>query len=76
MRAMREVMNMKIEVTLEKTQRVCLEFDATKEQLDMLRNGDNPFQAELEKELVNGDEHYDYAVNDMEGREIVPFSGY
>lgn len=67
---------MKIEVTLEKTQRVCLEFDATEEQLTRLKNGDNPFQEELEKELPNGDEHYDYAVNDGDGREIVPFSGY
>lgn len=67
---------MRIEVTLERTQRACLEFDATKEELERLRNGDNPFQKQLEEELANGDEHYDYAVNDGNGREIVPFSGY
>lgn len=67
---------MRIEVTLEKTQRVCQEFDATEEELERLKNGDNPFQEQLEKELPNGDEHYDYAVNDENGREIVPFSEY
>ncbi len=67
---------MKIEVTLEKTQRVCMEFDATKEQLESLRNGINPFQDEMEKEIASGDEHYDYAVNDENGKEIVPFSDY
>lgn len=67
---------MRIEVTLEKTQRVCLEFNATEEELERLKNGDNPFQKQLEEELKNGDEYYDYAVNDGNGREIVPFSGY
>lgn len=67
---------MRIEVTLEKTQHVCLEFNATEEELERLKNGDNPFQKQLEEELKNGDEYYDYAVNDGNGREIVPFSGY
>lgn len=67
---------MKIEVTLEKTQRVCLEFNATEEELERLKNGDNPFQKQLEEELKNGDEHYDYMVNDENGREIVSFSKY
>lgn len=67
---------MKIEVTLERTQRVAMEFDATEDQIAKLKNGENPFQDEMEKELLDGDERYDYAVNDENGREIVPFSGY
>lgn len=37
----------------------------------MLRNGQNPFADEMEKELDSGDLEYDYAVNDMEGRTLV-----
>lgn len=61
----------RVEITLEQTKRVAMEFDVTDEQLEMLRNGQNPFADEMEKELDSGDLEYDYAVNDMEGRTLV-----
>lgn len=33
----------KIDITVERTVRICKEFEATKEQLEELRNGINPF---------------------------------
>lgn len=71
---------MKVEVTLEKTQRVAMVFDATEEQLEALRNGENPFQKQMETVFERKDEideaytEYDYAVNDLSGNEIVPWS--
>ena len=62
---------MKVEITMEKTMRVAMEFDVTEEQLEQLKSGINPFEAKMEKELKNGNIQYDYTVNDLEGREIV-----
>ncbi len=61
-----------VEITLEKTMRVCDTFMVTDEQLESLRCGDNPFAEELEK-LMPDDCYieYDYAVNDMQGKTIV-----
>ena len=61
----------KIEITMEKTMRVAMEFDATEEQIEMLERGENPFEEEMEKELKNGDIEYDYAaVNQETGLDI------
>ena len=61
----------KVEVTMEKTMRVAMEFDATDEQVEMLERGENPFVDEMEKELENGDIEYDYAaVNQETGLDI------
>lgn len=56
----------KVEITMEKTMRVAMEFDATEEQIEMLERGENPFAEEMEKELKNGDIEYDYAVVNQE----------
>lgn len=56
----------RVEVTMEKTYRVAMEFDATEEQIKMLESGENPFAEEMEKELQNGDIEYDYAAVDQE----------
>lgn len=61
----------KIEITVERTVCICKEFEATKEQLEELRNGINPFFEEFENDLLSGDGEYDYSVNDMEGRTLV-----
>lgn len=68
-------MNMtRVEITLEQTKRVSMEFDVTDEQLEMLYSGKNPFMDEMVKELDGGFQEYDYAVNDMEGRTLVDWS--
>ena len=56
----------KVEITMEKTMRVAMEFDATEEQIEMLERGENPFAEEMEKELEHGDIEYDYAAVDQE----------
>ena len=61
----------KVEITMEKTMRVAMEFDATEEQIEKLERGENPFEEEMEKELKNGDIEYDYAaVNQETGLDI------
>lgn len=65
---------MKIEITMEKTQRIAKEFDVTEEQLDDLKNGINPFKEEMEREMKSGDCEYDYAVNDADGNSIVDWN--
>ena len=69
---MQEEMKMsKVEVTMEKTMRVAMEFDATEEQIEMLENGENPFEDIMEKELKYGDIDYDFAaVNQETGLDI------
>ena len=62
----------KIEITMEKTMRVAMEFDATEEQIEMLERGENPFWDGMEKELEHGNVEYDYAVVDINtGLDIV-----
>lgn len=65
---------MKVEITMEKTMRIAMEFDATEEQIEDLKRGENPFYEQMEKEVENGEVEYDYAVTDLEGNEIVPWS--
>lgn len=66
---------MKIKITMEKTIRVAMEFEATKKQIKNLKCGENPFCEQMEKEMEYGAEsiEYDYAVNDLDGNEIVPW---
>lgn len=62
-----------VEITVEKVVRIAREVKVTQEQLDQLMNGENPFYDEILAEL-DGDVEYDYAVNDLNGKEIVPWS--
>lgn len=64
---------MKIEITMEQTKRVAMEFDVTEEQLENIKNGENPFFDEMKNEIENGnpDLEYDYSVCDEVGRTIV-----
>ena len=55
----------KIEITMEKTMRVAMEFDATEEQIEMLERGENPFYDIMERRLDHGDVEYDYAAVDI-----------
>lgn len=64
----------KVEITMEKTQRVAQEYDVTDEQLDDLKNGINPFKEEMEDEIESGDCDYDFAVADEDGNTIVDWS--
>lgn len=64
---------MKVEITMEKVMRVSMEFDVTDEQLEALENGDNPFYEQMEVEIDNGEVEYNYAVDDLDGNEIVPW---
>jgi len=61
----------KVEITYEKTMRVCKEIEATEEQIESLINGDNPFSEELENILGEGDVEYDYTVHDEHGNCLV-----
>lgn len=61
----------KIEVTLEKSMRVCQEFEATEKQLYQLIRGTNPFQEELESMLESGYVEYNYSVYGENGVIIV-----
>lgn len=65
---------MKIEITMEKRMRISMEFEASKEHIEDLKRGENPFYEQMKKEIENGEIEYDYAVNDMKGNEIVPWS--
>lgn len=65
---------MKIEITMERTMRIAMQFEVTKEQIEDLKRGENPFYELMKKEIENGEVEYDYAVNDLEGNEIVPWS--
>ena len=61
---------------IEKIARICVERDVTEDELNKLKNGENPFQEEMEIELDagHGDIENDYAVCDEEGRTIVDWS--
>lgn len=66
---------MQVEIGYEVRKRISQVIDVTEEQLQELRNGENPFDEALYKDATeNGYEEIDYAVNDMEGREIIPWS--
>lgn len=53
--------------------RIAMEFEVSKKQVEDLKYGDNPFYEQMKKEIENGEVEYDYAVNDLEGNEIVPW---
>lgn len=63
----------KVEITIEKVLRVSKIVEVTKSELEDLRNGVNPFLEEMAEEVMSGSEEWNYCVNDMEGREIVPW---
>lgn len=63
-----------VEITVEKVTRIACEVKVTQEQLDKLKNGDNPFYDEIFAVGKAGAIEYDYAVNDLDGNEIVPWS--
>ncbi len=61
----------KVEITVEKTVRLCKEFEVTEDQLEELRTGINPFFGVFENDLYREDAEYDYAVCDEDGNTIV-----
>ena len=65
---------MRVEITLEETRRVAMEFDVTEEEFEKLQNGENPFEDELMMNIDNAFVECDYAVSDMEGRTLVDWS--
>lgn len=65
---------MRVEITMEKTQRISKEFEVTKDQLEELKIGINPFEEEMEQEIESGDCSYDYTVNDEDGNTIVDWA--
>lgn len=61
-----------IEVTVEKRLRVCKEIEATEEEIEFLRRGENPFESEFsDEEMEHGDIEWDFAAADEYGRTIV-----
>lgn len=62
---------MKIELTMEKTQRVSKVYDVTEEQFDLIKAGINPFKEKMEQELDTGVCEYDFAACDVYGKTIV-----
>lgn len=65
---------MRIEITMEKVQRVSMEFEITEEQLERLKCGENLFYEQMENEIESGCVEYDYTVYDLDGNEIVPWN--
>lgn len=63
-----------VEITLEKVLRVSKEVEVTEDQLEKLKNGDNPFKEEMEKEILDNSFDEDFAVCDINGDVIVPWS--
>lgn len=61
----------KVEITMEKRQRVSMIIEVTPAELEQLKNGDNPFYEDAD--FDEGEEKYDYAVCDEDGEEIVPW---
>lgn len=63
-----------VEITVEKVLRASKEIEVTEDQLEKLKNGDNPFKEEMEKEILNGCFDEDFTVCDINGDVIVPWS--
>ena len=61
----------KVNITLEKTIRISQDFEIAGEQLELLKEGINPFQKELESKTESGYVEYDYAVCDDDGNTII-----
>lgn len=61
-----------IGITVEKTLRVYKEIEATEEEIELLRRGDNPFESEFsDEEMEHGDIEWDFAAVDEDGGTIV-----
>lgn len=67
---------MTVEITMERTQRVAMTFDAMEEQLELLKTGENPFWDVMKKEIDAGasDTEYDYAACDECGKMLLDWS--
>lgn len=65
---------MKVEITMEKVLRVSKEVEVTEGQLEKLKNGENPFKEEMDKEILDGYFDEDFAVCDLNGNVIVSWS--
>lgn len=66
---------MLVNITIEKIARICVERDVTEDELNKLKNGENPFQEEMEIELDagHGEIENNYAICDEAGRTIADF---
>ena len=54
-----------IEITVEKRLRVCKEIEATEEEIELLRRGENPFENEFsDEEMEHGNIEWDFAATD------------
>lgn len=62
---------MKVEITQAKTRVTYKIVEVTEDQLKELEKGINPFHEEIEKEPETIE--WDFAVNDLEGNEIIPW---
>ena len=60
-----------VEITMEKVTRVSKTVKVTPNQMEQLKIGLNPFADEMVKEMESGSSTYDYAVNGIDGEEIV-----
>lgn len=66
---------MKVIIALKIERYIEMEVDVTEKQLKELKDGENPFYEKMSSEAVAyGSTETDYAVRDMNGREIVPWS--
>ena len=62
---------MKIELTMERTQRITKVIDISEGQLNQLLSGKNPFYDDFESEFSEGEIEYDYTVHDENERCLV-----
>ena len=63
-----------VRVVMERRQTVEKKFAATKEELEWLKNGENPFYDKMKEELAaSKQEEYDYAVFGENEELIIPW---
>lgn len=66
---------MKVQIGLKIERYIEMDFDVTEQELQALKDGENPFYEKMSSEAVAyGSSETDYAVCDMDGNEIVPWS--
>lgn len=66
---------MKVQIGLKIERYIEMDFDVTEQELQALKDGENPFYEKMSSEAVAyGSSETDYAVYDMDGNEIVPWS--
>lgn len=70
----KEGLNVIVEITMEKVQRVAKEYDVTEDQMQELIMGINPFREDMEQKMESGVCEYDYTVNDDSGQILVDWS--